>query len=652
MEPIFQMIAHSSDAYVVFLVETKAIVYLNELAKKHFILTSERANTDFFERIESQFERQEIAHFPNTPMQSTSETTIYCNIEAGYMDQEKKHIWAKITPISTELHRKKVVEPTDSDVLFMEFLPKLYQDVLFRLNLSSKVLTHAGDMYLQFGLPRQVDIFPDDLISAKSVHPEDMEEFMEYAHAVIEGIPSNTTVRVKLIDESYEWFAIEAIPMRDINGNTVEMIGKLTNVEVHKKLEQEASEDMLCHTLNKIACENIIAKSLKDRDCSILLVDLDDFRYVNEAHGHEFGDYLLEETGRRLKASIRSIDSVGRLEKDKFLIFLKNEGNITAIEKKAKQILHLMTKPVSVRHSNHVPTVSIGIACYPAHGTIFNELKEHAEKACQFVKDNGKDAAMFYEENHQVAKLIFVQEEEQRYHHALEMLDKSTSAFVVFHKETKEVMSENKRARDLFYDESGQLDVNVTFGSAEKVAKIITQVEKELLNANSMTVSDAEVTQNNGKTYIYDLEFSYISDDKIYVYLKFIPKSDKKVDLLKTLMEKYKDPILVVHKDEDLTISYANTLFYEDCDCTEDNFPERYGNTLKDLFLPEKQELFMGIIWRTMRNKASGYVKTPLQLANGELRWLYFDMNKMKMMDSDKKIYCQLMTSDEDEEAT
>lgn len=645
-EPIYKMLENSSDAYVFFQVDTREIIYQNDLAKKHFILTSERSNPDFFERIEAQFDRKEITYFPDTPLRSTSDDIIYCDIEAAYLSDDKTFIWARITPKSTELTLKKVVEPTNNEVIFMEALPRLYQDVLFRLNPKTKVLQHIGDIFIQFGLPRQVDVFPDDLLDAKAVHSEDLDDFKAYAQEILQGKAASVTIRVKLIDDSFEWFSIESLPVRNYNGEVLEMIGKMTNVEMNKRLEQEASEDSLCHTLNRMACENLISKSLKEKECAVLLVDIDDFRYVNETHGHEFGDFLLAETGKRLNASVRSIDSVGRLEKDRFLVFLKNEDNIVNIEKKAKQILHVMTKPVSQRHTNHVPTVSIGIARYPSDGKDYKELYTHGEEACSYVKNNGKDAAMFYCQEFDHSQLVCVQEEEQRYHHALEMLDKSTSAFVVFHKVTHEVMSENKRARDLFYNESGQLDVNFTFGSHENVRTIIATLEEGLKVSNTMTISDTEVYHNNGKVHSYDLEFSYISDDRIYVYLKFVPKNDKKMVLLKTLMEKYKDPVLVVEKDEDLTISYANTLFYQDCGCTEDNFEDRYGSTLKDLFLPEKQELFMGIIWRTMRTKTSGYVKTPLQLANGELRWLYYDMFKMKMMDSDKKIYCQLMTQD------
>lgn len=648
MNPIFQMIENSADAYVVFEVATKEVIYKNKLAEKHFVLTSERANKDFYERIEAQFERREIALFPNTPLRSTSDTTIYCNIEAGYLDLEKVQVWAKITPISSDLNVKRVVETSDSDIIYLEAIPRLYQDVLFRLNPKTKTVVHAGDYVLQFGLPRVLENFPECLEAAKAIHPEDQYEYMAYANDMLKGITGNITVRVKLIDNSYEWFSIETTAVKDMNGELLEVLGKIVNVQDNKNLEEVASFDTLTHTLNSNAFSSVVTKSLKGQDCALFMVDIDDFKYVNETNGHEFGDILLEEIGTRLSRCVRTSDYVGRFLSDKFMIYLKSIDDTSSVEKKAKQVLNAMIKPITGAGKSHVTTVSVGIASYPKDGKTVEELLECATKALDYAKENGKNVATIYNVVQTQEHLVAVLEEEQRYHHALEMLDRSTSAFVVFHKETSEVTSENQKARDMFYNEQGQFDVNTVFGSAENVAAIIKKLHEELPIVHVMTLYDQEVALNNGKSMVCDLEFSYISDDRIYVYLKFTPKNDKKVSLLKTLIEKYKDPVVVVNKDEDLSISYANSLFYSDCGCTEDNFEERYGSTLKELFLPEKQELFMGIIWRTMRSKKVGYIKTALQLANGEIRWLYFDMDKLRVMDSDQKIYCQLMLQDED----
>lgn len=644
--PLFQMIENSSDAYVIFQADTKKIIYKNKLAEKHFVLTEERANKDFFQRIEEQSQRKEVAFFPNTPMKSTQNTTIYCNIEGGYLDGEKTQIWAKITLITSELNVKRLVEINDSDVIYLEAVHRLYQDVLFRLNPETKVLTHVGDLYLQFGLPREVENFPYGISDAKGVHPDDVEDFIDYGLNSLNGDVGNIAIRIRLIDESFEWFSIESTAVRGLNGEILEIIGRISNIEDNKRLEAEVSIDSISCTLNKHAFEGIaqktLEKSLNKKEGALLYIDVDDFKYLSDNYSSEFCDFVVGEVGQRLSRCIRSVDVLGRVDDDEFMIYIKNVEDAQALERKAKQILTVMSKPISKGKENACISVCIGMARYPVHGTDLEILKQNAEKAIDFAKENGKNVVALYDEVMTEANLISVLEEVQRYHHALEMLDRNTSAFVVFHKNTHEVMSENQKARDLFYNDHGEFDVNEVFGSPEAVAEIIAKVKGSLAETELVTIPLVEVTQNTGKKMFSDLEFSYISDDHIYVYLKFTPKNDKKVTLLKTLIEKYDAPVVVVNKDEDLSISYANSLFYSDCGCTEDNFEGRYGSTLKDLFLPEKQELFMGIIWRTMRGKESGYIQTPVQLANGEERWIYFDMYKLKVMDSELKIYCQL----------
>lgn len=644
---LFQMIENSSDAYVIFKAETQEIIYKNQLAEECFVLTEERANKDFFHRIEAQSERREIAFFPNTPMKSVSGTVIYCNIEGGYLDEEKTQVWGKITPISSDLNTKKLIKISDSDVLYLEAVHRLYQDVLFRVNPETRVLTHVGDMFLQFGVPREMENFPHGLVESQAIHPDDVEDFLAYSLGHLSGEAGSIAVRIRLIDESYEWFSIETTAVRGLSGELLEVIGKISNIEDNKRLEAEVSYDVVSHTLNQHAFENVVKTTLEKRmnqkQGALFYVDIDDFQYLNETYGHEFCGYILGEVGERLTRCVRNTDFVGRVGDDEFMIFMKNVEDVPTMVRKAKQMLTVMAKPISRGKDTAMVSVSLGMAEYPSHGSSLEALGLSAEKALGFAKENGKSVAALYSESMREEHLVSVLEEAQRYHHALEMLDRSTSAFVVFHKETKEVMSENQKARDLFYNDHGEFDVNEVFGSAEVVVSIIAEVESKLAEVELLTIPEVEVKLNTGKKLVSDLEFSYISGDRIYVYLKFTPKNDKKVSLLKTLIEKYTDPVVVVNKDEDLSISYGNSLFYSDCGCTEDNFEGRYGSTLKDLFLPEKQELFMGIIWRTMRGKKSGYIKTPLQLANGEERWLYYDMDKLRVMDSELKIYCQLM---------
>lgn len=645
LEQLFQMIENSSDAYVIFEAATKEIVYKNKLAEKHFILTEERANKDFFERIEAQFERREIAVFPNTPMRSAQDTTIYCNVEGGYLDEEKKNIWGKITPITADLNAKRVLEPRDSDIIYLEAIPRLYQDVLFRLDPKTKTVTHAGDLVLQFGLPRVLKHFPECLLESESIHPDDVQDYMDYAYGMLKGIAGSIICRIKLIDKTYEWFSVETTAIRDMNGELLEMMGKMSNIHHSKKLEEASNFDALTNTLTKVAFENKVSEVLGKEAGAMLFVDVDNFKQANDSYGHTFGDELIAEIGARLNHCVRESDFVGRVGGDEFMIYLQNINDLETVERKVRQILSTMCKPIEGNQGSHTLTVSVGIARYPHDADSYEVLYSAADKALYHSKEKGKNVATFYAENSAQYKVITMQQENHMYNNALEMLDRSICAFIVFHKETHEVVSENKKARDLFYNEENQLDVNYVFGSADNVSDIIKKVEAELAEKLQVCIKGVPTMQSNGQKVNCDLEFSYISDDRNYVYLKLTPKNDKKITLMKSLIEKTKHPVVVLNKDSELSISYANSYFYADFNSTEETFAQNYGKALNDLFLPHQREEFMALVMRGMDQRSQGCFKVPLEFSTGEQRYFSFDSDKLKTMDSSEKIYCELVKS-------
>ena len=172
------------------------------------------------------------------------------------------------------------------------------------------------------------------------------------------------------------------------------------NENVHKRLDKKAKTDLLTGLLNKTAfaeaVEHILDESGEREVGALYIIDLDDFKQINDNLGHAVGDKVLAESAKKLNAIFRDSDFAGRIGGDEFAAFIhcpdKYAGELPSLMKeKAEVLLTTLSKEyendgVIVRSS-----VSVGIAAFPAHGKDYNSLYENADKALYIAKRGGKN---------------------------------------------------------------------------------------------------------------------------------------------------------------------------------------------------------------------------------------------------------------------
>lgn len=122
-----------------------------------------------------------------------------------------------------------------------------------------------------------------------------------------------------------------------------------------------------------------------------LLLDLDDFKAINDTKGHEFGDELLVEVAVRLKATIRAEDLVCRLGGDEFVVLLNDLSDVHDANMIARKILTQLNRDFIVKDERVRTAVSIGGAVFPDHGNNLSTIKRHADVAMYRAKDSGKN---------------------------------------------------------------------------------------------------------------------------------------------------------------------------------------------------------------------------------------------------------------------
>ena len=144
--------------------------------------------------------------------------------------------------------------------------------------------------------------------------------------------------------------------------------------------------------LGKDRVANAIALARRNKTTvALLYLDLDDFKEINDKHGHSTGDQVLIKIAERITHCVRETDTVARIGGDEFIIVLNQAGEKTAIIKSVEKIITTLTGSLRISGQDLYISVSIGIALYPDHGQTPDDLIKNADEAMYLVKRKGKN---------------------------------------------------------------------------------------------------------------------------------------------------------------------------------------------------------------------------------------------------------------------
>jgi diguanylate cyclase len=129
----------------------------------------------------------------------------------------------------------------------------------------------------------------------------------------------------------------------------------------------------------------------------VLFIDLDGFRAINQAHGHQAGDAVIIEIGRRLKRQLREYDTVARLEGDEFAVLLENVDSPRLLADLARRLIALVAAPIDVGPCALEVGASVGIAVYPSSGGTVEQLLRAADSAMNEAKREGRRSYRFFD---------------------------------------------------------------------------------------------------------------------------------------------------------------------------------------------------------------------------------------------------------------
>lgn len=179
----------------------------------------------------------------------------------------------------------------------------------------------------------------------------------------------------------------------------INIIGKIRNNEKKKELENKADTDLLTGLTNKLATERKIKDFMAQNPNSqsmLFIVDVDNFKKINDTMGHAFGDEVLRSLGQQIGAIFRATDIIGRIGGDEFMIFLKGVSDPDSVRKEAKKVENFFQNFQAGEYVKYAATASIGVAIFPQEGDDFETLYKAADQGLYKAKKRGKNQLGFY----------------------------------------------------------------------------------------------------------------------------------------------------------------------------------------------------------------------------------------------------------------
>ena len=259
----------------------------------------------------------------------------------------------------------------------------------------------------------------DDMIASiaeHSVYPDDRKAFLGTfskdslmkTFSQLRTPEISADYRLVAKDGSCSWYSATVIFLSSNNQDGLKIIGYIKNINERKKQEleilSESQRDGLTGLYNKKVTEKMIGGYLagegRNGRHAVIMLDIDDFKQINDSYGHIQGDAALTCVAHQLQNLFRSTDVVGRFGGDEFLILMKNISGTDA----------LLEKLGSIETGFHgakldcMPTgfhCSIGASLYPDDGTTFPSLFKKSDMALYDSKAHGKDRFCLYADRYE-----------------------------------------------------------------------------------------------------------------------------------------------------------------------------------------------------------------------------------------------------------
>lgn len=278
--------------------------------------------------------------------------------------------------------------------------------IIFEWDLVSDTMLCSPQWEKHFGYVPVSKNYGTQMGIATHFHPDDLPAI----RGTIEVLKTQKgtiaiDVRIANSEAKYLWTKIVATAYVDENGSLQRIVGLLRDIDAVKRaeitLKEQAEHDSLTQLLNKASAQHLIKNYLAKRDpnhlAAMMILDLDNFKSVNDNYGHLYGDTILTTVAEELKKMFRAHDITARIGGDEFLILMRDIPDVALIHSRCSQMLDTIRRQLSVLVPDLDVSFSAGISLIPEHGTAYTDLFLRADQALYLSKANGKNTYTIYD---------------------------------------------------------------------------------------------------------------------------------------------------------------------------------------------------------------------------------------------------------------
>jgi diguanylate cyclase (GGDEF)-like protein/PAS domain S-box-containing protein len=232
------------------------------------------------------------------------------------------------------------------------------------------------------------------------VHPEDREKVKTFVRQAEEKAHETVEFRFTAPDGKQLWLSARAEKV-----GSDRIVGVAYDISDRKAAEEEiwrsANHDTLTGLPNRTLFQKRLEEALdiakeNDTSVSLILIDFDHFKEINDALGHDAGDAFLKETANRLRAITGARDTAARFSGDEFAILLTKPTPLEHASKLAESLVEKLSEPMQYRGRMIGSKASIGVAAFPEHDTTPADLLKDADIALFEAKAQGRNRVVTY----------------------------------------------------------------------------------------------------------------------------------------------------------------------------------------------------------------------------------------------------------------
>jgi len=219
---------------------------------------------------------------------------------------------------------------------------------------------------------------------------------------------TNTGVTLLARDGSTHLIEYSASPLFDEDEFVGCVLSFQDTSEKHRlkeEVEWQAWHDSLTNLPNRTLLNDRFSIAISNANrthnmVAVCVLDLDDFKPINDSYGHEYGDKVLIEVARRLSSSVRGDDTAARLGGDEFVLLLNDFQDRDEIDLSLTRISNTLSKPYQIGDHSFSISSSIGLSVYPDDNVDPDTLLRHADYAMYQAKQSGKNQFTYYDHRH------------------------------------------------------------------------------------------------------------------------------------------------------------------------------------------------------------------------------------------------------------